>query len=221
MTWHPDIPEDYRNQIVTGDARELAERLPDASVDLIFTDPVYDRIEDYAWLAETAARVLKPDRACLAFSSVRFLPETIDAMCAALSYRWQFIEYRTNEVKHRPAAGGKCLYAPLLWFDKGKKRPSFVLDVRAIAVFSSSSNHEWSKPPLTVTYYLNAFTKPGDIVLDPFVGGGTTAVAAKQSGRNFIASEVDPARAARARERVELTQAMHPVLLESQLELAL
>jgi DNA modification methylase len=34
--------------IYTGDARELSRAIPDESVDLIFTDPVYDRIEDYA-----------------------------------------------------------------------------------------------------------------------------------------------------------------------------
>lgn len=53
------------NQIYTGDARELAKAIPDESVDLIFTDPVYDRIDDYQWLAETAARLLKPNSACL------------------------------------------------------------------------------------------------------------------------------------------------------------
>lgn len=47
-----DTPE---NGIYTGDARELAKAIPDESVDLIFTDPVYDRIEDYRWLAETGA----------------------------------------------------------------------------------------------------------------------------------------------------------------------
>ena len=31
------------NTIITGDARELAKAIPDESVDLIFTDPVYDR----------------------------------------------------------------------------------------------------------------------------------------------------------------------------------
>lgn len=42
-----DIPPEYLNQIVTGDARELAKRIPDESVDLIFTDPIYDCIDDY------------------------------------------------------------------------------------------------------------------------------------------------------------------------------
>lgn len=53
------------NQIITGDARELAKQIPDESVDMVFTDPVYENIDDYRWLAETAARVLKPGGACL------------------------------------------------------------------------------------------------------------------------------------------------------------
>lgn len=35
-------------------------------------------------------------------------------------------------------------------------------------------------------------TEPGDLVVDPFVGSGTTAVAASMLGRNFLASEIDP-----------------------------
>ncbi len=102
MTWHPDIPEEYRNQIVTGDARELAKAIPDESVDLVFTDPVYDRIDDYRWLAETAARVLKPDRACLVFAGIGYLPETHDAVRAGgLSYRWQLIMFYSNLVSQQ------------------------------------------------------------------------------------------------------------------------
>jgi hypothetical protein len=40
------------NGIYCGDARELAKAIPDESVDLIFTDPIYDRIDDYRWLRE-------------------------------------------------------------------------------------------------------------------------------------------------------------------------
>ena len=35
-------------------------------------------------------------------------------------------------------------------------------------------------------------TDPGDIVLDPFCGGGSGAVATKQMGRNYIGAEIDP-----------------------------
>ena len=92
MTWHPDMPDAYKDSIVTGDARELARAIPDESVDLIFTDPVYDRIEDYRWLAETAVRVLKPNSACLAFCGIGYLPATHQAMLkGGLTYRWRLV----------------------------------------------------------------------------------------------------------------------------------
>lgn len=36
------------------------------------------------------------------------------------------------------------------------------------------------------------FTKPGDVVLDPFMGGGTTAVEALAAGRKFVGSDINP-----------------------------
>lgn len=213
--WHADMPEEYRNEIICGDARVLSERIPDNSVDLIFTDPVYDRIEDYAWLAETAARVLRPGGALLAFYETRSLPQTIEALGSCLNFRWQFIEYRANEVKIRPAPGGRTLYTGLLWFDKDKARPKFVWDVKSVSMNAppNATNHAWSKPPQTVVYYLNAFTTEGAIVFDPFTGGGTVPAVCKMLNRNWIAFEIDPATADRARTRVAQTQAMHPVLL--------
>jgi predicted methyltransferase len=73
-------PNDENQGIYTGDARELARAIPDESVDLIFTDPVYQNLDDYRWLAETAARVLKPDSACLVFCGIGWLGETIAAL---------------------------------------------------------------------------------------------------------------------------------------------
>ena len=35
------------------------------------------------------------------------------------------------------------------------------------------------------------FTKPGDTILDPFVGGGSTAVAALETGRRFVGIDID------------------------------
>ena len=60
------------NGIYCGDARELAKAIPDESVDLIFTDPVYDRIDDYRWLAECASRVLKSSGTLLVWSNGRW-----------------------------------------------------------------------------------------------------------------------------------------------------
>jgi DNA modification methylase len=45
-------------------------------------------------------------------------------------------------------------------------------------------------------------TKPGDVVLDPFCGGGTTGIAAMQCGRRFEGYEGDPEYAELSKERI-------------------
>jgi DNA modification methylase len=202
------IPADMMNQIVTGDARELAKRIPDESVDLIFTDPVYDRIEDYEWLAQTAVRVLKPGAAVLAFTYTATLPETLTAMSRHMTYQWVTIWHRNNEMKFRYSPVGKSVYVPAVVFSKGAKlkRTGFAFDLRSYPVWSIDSNHPWSKPPEWVEYYMAALCAAGGIVYDPFTGGGTVPAVCKMLGRNFIASEIDPDTAERARERLRMTQ---------------
>lgn len=196
------------NSIITGDAKILAKEIPDESVDLMFTDPVYQNIEDYEWLARTAVRILKPDSALLTFCGIGYLPETLNALIAGgLAYKWQMIGYITNEIKHRHAPPGKCLYTSLLWFEKGNsKRCQFMLDVRAIPAHTSSSNHNWSKPPLIPYYYLNGMSNIHDLVLDPFTGSGTIPAICKMLNRNYLAFEIDPETAEIARQTVIRTQ---------------
>jgi modification methylase len=68
---------------------------------------------------------------------------------------------------------------------------------------------------------LLASTRPGDIVLDPFFGTGTTGAVAKRLGRRFIGIERDPAYAALARRRIaEVSPAVsEAVVLESRREM--
>ena len=51
--------------------------------------------------------------------------------------------------------------------------------------------HPTIKPFDLVTRHLKHVTQVGDVILDPFVGSGTTAVAAKEIDRNFVAFEID------------------------------
>jgi DNA modification methylase len=204
------IPAEYLNQIVTGDARKLAARLPDASVDLIFTDPVYDRIEDYRWLAETAARVLKPDGSALVFAWGALLPDVFAAM-TALQFEWPISLYISNRTIDTRCKVGFNKWTPCLWYSRGKPIAPRTADLMQCNAFQAlygdgRSNHQWSKSPEFMLHYMAAFTRPGAVVLDTFVGGGTTAAVAKQLKRNYIAFEIDPATAEKARERVALTQ---------------
>ena len=56
---------------------------------------------------------------------------------------------------------------------------------------------------------IDLFTYEDDVVLDPFMGSGTTAVAAIRGGRHFIGFDTDPDYVARARERIKQERARH------------
>lgn len=57
---------------------------------------------------------------------------------------------------------------------------------------SSSDDHPTEKPVGIVAPLIEVVTERGQVVLDPFMGSGTTGVAAVQAGRDFIGIEVDP-----------------------------
>ena len=60
-----------------------------------------------------------------------------------------------------------------------------------------------------------ASTKPGDVVLDPFFGTGTTGAVAKRLGRQWVGIERDPDYAAAAAERIARVQPLGPDALET------
>lgn len=54
------------------------------------------------------------------------------------------------------------------------------------------TNHPTQKPLKLMRYIINRYTNENDIVLDPFLGSGTTAVACKQLNRRYIGIEINP-----------------------------
>ena len=53
-------------------------------------------------------------------------------------------------------------------------------------------SHPNQKPLGLMKWCVEKITKPGDTILDPFMGSGTTGVACVQTGRNFIGMEIEP-----------------------------
>jgi site-specific DNA-methyltransferase (adenine-specific) len=82
--------------------------------------------------------------------------------------------------------------------------------------------HQTQKPVALVARSLRASTRPGDLVLDLFMGSGTTAVAAKQTGRRFIGCEQDTEyaklavrRVADERAPIEEKEGYHPLFAQA------
>lgn len=53
--------------------------------------------------------------------------------------------------------------------------------------------HHWGQDVDSARYYIDYFSGHNDLVLDPFIGGGTTAVACELIGRRWLGCDIDPA----------------------------
>jgi site-specific DNA-methyltransferase (adenine-specific) len=75
------------------------------------------------------------------------------------------------------------------WIGRDMAYPTNVLH---FATECANKNHPATFPLELPNWFIRLFTKPGDVVLDPFLGSGTTAVAAKRAGRRYIGIELLP-----------------------------
>jgi len=89
------------------------------------------------------------------------------------------------------------------WVGKDTVYPSNVL---ILATESSHKGHSAAFPERLPAWFIRLFTKEGDLILDPFLGSGTTAVAAINLGRHFIGVEKHPPYFRVAQQRVEEAQ---------------
>lgn len=63
-------------------------------------------------------------------------------------------------------------------------------------------HHIGGKPPALMSAIVSDYSRPGDLVCDPFSGGGTTATACESLGRRFVGSEIDRTTHALAMKRI-------------------
>lgn len=103
---------------------------------------------------------------------------------------------RTRDNSHVGSGFGKNVSH---WVGRDMAYPTNVLHM---ATECGNTNHSAAFPISLPAWFIMLFTKPGDIVLDPFVGSGTSAVASKQLGRHYIGIDNNPEFCELARKRV-------------------
>jgi site-specific DNA-methyltransferase (adenine-specific) len=105
------------------------------------------------------------------------------------------------------------------YYLKGGKPFDSVWDIPSIAPTAAErTGYPTQKPLMLLERVIAATSDPGAIVIDPFVGSGTTAVAAQRLGRRFIVGDCSPQAIGVTCGRLEREAALHPapdVLLSS------
>ncbi len=71
--------------------------------------------------------------------------------------------------------------------------PGAIQTTRHSPIYAMHSYHQGKKPHGAIRQYIRHFSRPGELVLDPFCGSGGTALAAMLEGRTAIALDRSPA----------------------------
>jgi hypothetical protein len=188
------------------DFRNLA--VADASVDAIVCDPPYSSEYLPLWsdLSAWAARVLKPGRLLIAYAGKLALPDHVARLGEQLEYVWAgatALPGRHSVIRSRMI---RARWRPWLIYSAGPYRPrTWLLDTATAEGVGEKgpTDHPWGQAPGPFVQLVTMATEPGELVVDPFLGQGTTAVATVQAGRRFLGCDVDPGAVSLALERLE------------------
>jgi site-specific DNA-methyltransferase (adenine-specific) len=204
-----------RNTIVNGDCLRILPQLDAGSVDFVLTDPPYlvryrDRSgrtiqnDSAPAVLDTFSdinRVLKPNRLCVSFYGWN----RVDAFFAAWK-RAGFSPVGHIVFSKTYASSQRFLrYAHESAYVLAKGWPEMPADPISDVQpwhYSGNHGHPTEKAVDTLRPIIEAFTKAGDVILDPFAGSGSSLVAAALLQRQYIGIELEQKYCELARRRL-------------------
>jgi len=205
-------------ELYLGDALEILPTLPSNQARAIITDPPYGvgsvdkRLEgvreDYNLIPQIAPefyRILQDNAVAIVFAGQKTYCETVKALeDAGFTIHQTLIWHRPNLVggTNKSTFGFTSVYEQIIVAHKGRPgRPNRVeglhnTDVLKYAMPQSNFKrdkryHRHQKPLKLMEHLVLAYTNPGELIVDPFAGAGTTAMAAERHGRRWIAIEIE------------------------------
>lgn len=192
------------SRFMQGDSVQLMATFPDTSIDFILTDPPYlvgfkDRsgrsiandVND-EWVlpaSQQMYRVLKNNSLAVSFYGWN----RVDTFMRA----WKAAGFRVvgHLVFTKPYASKSAFvgYQHESAYVLAKGRPALPQNPLPDVMpweYTGNRHHPTEKPVSILRPLIESFTRPGDLVLDPFAGSGSTCVAAGQCGRRWIGIEL-------------------------------
>ena len=208
--------EEKAGLIYCRDCLEVMKNMPDNCVDLVVTDPPYGinfetwDIIDCLPVFSEFKRIATANSFILIFGSIRNAPEFLK-VCVELGIFRRWITWAKPRTAHIVSEGLIWQTDIIIMCKKGKPfvKKGFHPLYRDFIEFPIVQNgdgdytgHKAQKPVELLTMLVDKYSQPGDLILDPFLGSGTTAVAAKMLHRNFIGIEISPKYCEIARQRL-------------------
>lgn len=215
-----------------GDCLEVMSRIEAGSVDAVITDPPYGigyassrttRTDgsprqldatfgadefDPRWLP-IVYRLMKEDAALYMFTRWDMIDawkRELEAAGFHVTQRlvWDKSHWGMGDLRYYGSQVEDVLFCrkgtPRLYWDK--RRGNITKTVSKAYFPEGRFNHPTQKPIELCAGYITDCTRPGDLILDPFMGSGTTGVACVNTGRRFIGIELLPKYYAIAEQRI-------------------
>lgn len=207
-----------KQRIIQGNCIDVMREFPSESVDFVLTDPPYgvnykDRSgrsiandgDQTNWMQpafKEIHRVLKPDSLCISFYGWTKMEDFLTAWRLAGFRRVAHLTFPKRYTSSMTFV--RYMHENAFLLAKGRPNPpqhppDDVLDFP----YSGNSLHPTQKPLAVLIPLIEAFTKKGDLVLDPFCGSGSTCAAAKILGRRYTGIELEPAYRDAAQKRID------------------
>jgi 16S rRNA G966 N2-methylase RsmD len=183
-----------------GDFREVLADLKD--VDAIITDPPYPAeflplLDD---LAAWANKILTPDGVLAVLMGQTHLPEVYRRLNGGRPYRWTACYLTPGNGYSSMARRVQSNWKPMLVYGGG---PRFADIIRSEGTDAAAKdNHHWGQDYGAFHTIVERFTQRGQTVVDPFMGSGTTLLAAHALGRHAIGCDIEAEHVAKAKERL-------------------
>jgi len=228
--------EDYINKVHCGNCLEIMKNIEDKSIDLVLTDPPYginylspwtdnhSRLENDGfdiwksqlslWLKEFN-RVLTDTGCCCCCCgggggktpvTALFTVEAIKHFSLIQTLVWK--KFIGLGWKYRPAYENIIVLSKnpdnYNFYDTSKKCSNVIEGINQD--IPNSEEHPTQKPIELMKHLLRIHSKENDLILDPFLGSGTTAVACIETGRKWIGIEISPEYTAIAQKRIDMAR---------------
>ena len=209
--------DEYINTIIQGDCIDIMRELPDKCIDLVLTDPPYG-IKQNAHRIKSRTKLAK---------TIDYGDFSWDNKIPEPEYFEEMIRTSKNQIIWGGNYFADILESSSCWlvWDKENGNTNFA-DCElawtsfggAVRIFRYMWNgmlqgdmknkenriHPTQKPVKLFTWILQNYSKEGDLILDPFSGSGTTAIACHRMNRRFICIEKEEKYVKLSRERLKV-----------------